>query len=72
MERLYAHLRGLEPRHVNVWYAHNNLPGTDGERERDSQLRSANIVLFLVSPEFISSREHYQKEVLPAMLVLNA
>ena len=67
MERLDAHLRGLEPRHVSVWYAHNSLPGTDGERERDSQLYSADIILFLVSPDFISSREHNLKEVLPAM-----
>jgi TIR domain len=67
MEAFTAHLRGLESQHVSVWYAHNILPGTEWERERDSQLHSAHIILFLVSSDFISSHEQYEKEVLPAM-----
>ncbi len=68
MESLHKHLRrALELRHISIWYTHSILPGREWERERDSQVHSADIILFLVSADFIDSRDLYDKEVLPAM-----
>lgn len=67
MESFHKHLQRLQPQHLSVWYAQDMLPGTQWERERDSQLQSAHLILFLVSSDFIDSNELYQKEVLPAM-----
>ena len=72
MERFRAHSRVLERLNVSIWYADNVSPGTEWERERDSQLTAAKLVLFLVSVDFISSREHRDKEILPAMARYNA
>jgi hypothetical protein len=69
MESFHAHLRVLEIQHpqVCIWYAHRVLPGAEWERERDSQLQSAHLILFLVSSDFLNSHEQYEKTVLPAM-----
>lgn len=67
MEGLRVHLRMLERMNVSVWYAHDILPGTEWERERDEQLHASDIILLLVSPYLIGSPEYYDKEVLPAM-----
>ncbi|HTK06969.1 MAG TPA: toll/interleukin-1 receptor domain-containing protein [Ktedonobacteraceae bacterium] len=68
MESFYAHLRGLKrPRDLSVWYADDILPGKQWELERNSQLQAAHIILLLVSSDFISSHEQYEKEVPLAM-----
>jgi hypothetical protein len=67
MESFSKHLRTLESQQVSIWYARDMLPGADWEQERDRQLHSAHLILLLVSPEFISSPEQRQKEVLPTM-----
>lgn len=67
MEGLRAHLRMLEIRHASIWYTHNTLPGAQWQRERDRQLQSAHLILFLVSSDFLNSREHYEQVLLPAM-----
>lgn len=65
------HLRVLEIQRAQVWYAHTVLPGTRWERERDNQLQTAHIILFLISADFIdtfiSSREQYERTVVPVM-----
>lgn len=67
MESFHKHLRVLELQHVGIEYAHNVLPGTEWELERDSRLHAAHIILLLVSADFVSSPEHYEQEVLPAI-----
>lgn len=67
IERLRAQLRVLEPQRVSIWYQHDILPGTEWEAERARQLRSAHIILFLVSPDFVSSYASDQKEIVLAM-----
>lgn len=68
MARFYAHIRWvLKPQGIAFWYAENILPGQEWKRKRDSQLHTAHITLFLVSPDFISSDEHIYQEVLPAI-----
>jgi TIR domain len=67
MESFHAHLRALEIQHVSIWYAHRVLPGAEWERERDSHLQSAHLILLLVSSDFIGSHELYKKTVLPSM-----
>lgn len=67
MERLHTHMRILELNGVSIWGMHTMLPGTNWGQERDSYLHAANIVLLLISADFISSPEQYQKEALPAI-----
>lgn len=68
MARFHAHIRRVaELQGIAFWYAENTLPGQDWKRERDSQLHTAHITLFLTSPDFIDSDEHIDQEVLPAI-----
>jgi hypothetical protein len=67
VERFCAHMRVLELLDVDIWYAHTMLPGAEWERERDRQLQAANLILLLISADFIGSHAHYSKEVLLAM-----
>ena len=67
MEKLYAHVQVLEFQHISIWYPRHVLPGEEWERERDNQLHSAHLILFLVSSAFLKSREQQKKMVLPAM-----
>ncbi len=64
---LRAQLRTLELLNVDIWYIDNLLLGRDWQRERDRQLRAANITLFLISADFINSHEQYDEEVPLAM-----
>lgn len=63
MERLRAHLRGVERLGVSVWYMQDILPGTEWRKERDRQLQAAHLLLLLVSPDFLSASEQSEKEV---------
>ncbi len=52
---------------VHAWYDRKIGPGKEWEGEIDEHLNSANIILLLVSPKFISSEYCYDVEMTRAM-----
>jgi hypothetical protein len=64
MERFHAHLRRvLELEQVSIEYPHNLPPGVEQASELARRLHSADIIMFLVSADFMNLDEHYEKEV---------
>jgi TIR domain len=52
---------------VDAWYDRKILPGTDFGAEIDNRLCGSQLVLFLVSPDFLASGYCYEKEMARAM-----
>ena len=52
---------------VTVWHDRKILPGQEWGQEIDRNLESAEIVLLLVSPDFLASNYAYGREMLRAM-----
>lgn len=68
VEGFHAHVRRvLEFEDVSIEYLDDIRAGAEREHERDKRLHSAHIVLLLLSADFMSMHEHYEKEVLPAI-----
>lgn len=68
LEKLKSHLRPLQRKgFIDVWYDRNIGAGTEWEREIDKQLDMAQIVLLLVSPDFIDSDYCYSIEMKHAL-----
>lgn len=57
----------LKPQHrqglIHFWHDRGISAGTEWEQEIEQQLHSAQIVLLLVSPDFIASDYCYNKEM---------
>jgi hypothetical protein len=63
-DKLAMHLSVMQ--HLNQitsWHDHEIKPGTNWEEEIDIQLNTANIILLLVSPDFMASRYCYGVEM---------
>ncbi|HEV2656567.1 MAG TPA: toll/interleukin-1 receptor domain-containing protein, partial [Ktedonobacteraceae bacterium] len=55
-QELVKHLRGLKQQElIDVWYDRNISPGAAWEREIETHLSEAQIILLLISSDFISS-----------------
>jgi hypothetical protein len=52
---------------ISVWHDRKILPGQEWDREIDKNLGSAEIVLLLVSPDFLASDYAYSREMLRAL-----
>src|SRR6266571_8973738 len=52
---------------LNVWHDRQISPGTEWEREIDTHLNTAHIILLLVSPDFMDSDYCYGIEMKKAM-----
>jgi hypothetical protein len=52
---------------ISVWHDRKILPGQEWDREIDKNLESADIVLLLVSPDFLASDYAYGREMLRAL-----
>lgn len=52
---------------IDVWYDREISAGTEWERELDKQLNTAQIILLLVSPDFMDSDYCYGVEMKRAM-----
>jgi len=48
---------------ISVWYDRKILPGQEWDREIDKNLESADIILLLISPDFIASDYAYGREM---------
>jgi hypothetical protein len=55
-QELVKHLRGLKLQGlIDVWYDRNISPGAEWEREIETHLSEAQIILLLISSDFVSS-----------------
>jgi hypothetical protein len=52
---------------ISVWYDRKILPGHEWGQEIDQNLESADVVLSLVSPDFLASDYAYSREMLRAL-----
>src|SRR5689334_22550387 len=67
-EQLARHLSPLRRlRYITGWYDRDIQAGTDWERESETRLDTANIILLLISADFFSSDYHYTVEMQRAL-----
>jgi TIR domain len=52
---------------INIWHDRKILPGQEWDQEIDRNLESAEIILLLVSPDFLGSDYAYGREMLRAL-----
>lgn len=65
---LEKHLRVLKRQGIiNIWHDRNIGAGTEWENEIDNHLKTARLILLLVSPDFLDSDYCYSKEMTQAM-----
>src|SRR5438309_1360834 len=66
LQFLEAFLKHLAPLRstglIRTWYDREMTPGTDWDREIQHQLERADIVILLVSPDFLASDYCYTRE----------
>src|SRR5438128_1203057 len=68
LNKLKTHLSPLRRMGlINMWYDRNISAGTYWEREIDSHLNTSNVILLLVSPDFIDSDYCYDIEMQKAL-----
>src|SRR5258708_4903130 len=67
-EQLERHLASLKRQHhITTWYDREILPGAAWEKEIDTHLNAAHIILLLVSPDFMASDYCYGIEMKRAL-----
>jgi hypothetical protein len=68
LKKLKTHLRPLQRAGlIDVWYDRNISAGTDWEQQIKDQLNTAQIILLLVSPDFMDSDYSYDIEMQRAL-----
>src|SRR5207249_6348352 len=68
LEKLKQHLKPLQRQGlIDIWYDRDISAGTEWESEIKKHLNSADIILLLVSPAFMSSDYCYSVEMLHAL-----
>ena len=72
MKELLNHLESLRRSYIrqgyiNGWYDGEILPGTDWTEEINENLNKANIILLLISADFLASKYCYEVEVKKAL-----
>ncbi len=64
LKKLQTHLRPLQRQGlIDVWHDRNISAGTEWEQKIDEHISSAQIILLLVSPDFMASDYCYGKEM---------
>jgi hypothetical protein len=68
LNKLKRHLRPLQRQGlIDVWYDRDISAGTEWEKEIDKHLNKANIILLLISPDFMDSEYCYGIEMKRAL-----
>jgi WD40 repeat protein/energy-coupling factor transporter ATP-binding protein EcfA2 len=62
-DKLANHLKSLEQQGVIAWHDRDITAGEEWKNEIDSHLESANIILVLISPDFLASEYCYNIEM---------
>lgn len=66
--QLEKHLKQLErDGHINSWYAHQINPGDNYAEQIAQNLNEAEIILVLISPDFLASDYHHDVELTRAL-----
>lgn len=69
IERLKTHLMSLYRQElIDIWYDRIISPGSDWQREIDNHLGSAQLILLLISPDFMASNYCYSIEMQRALM----
>src|SRR5215813_6087717 len=67
-DKLDLHLASLKRSGwITSWYDGEIIPGTQWEEEINDRLNTADIILLLISPDFIDSDYCYSKEMIQAI-----
>ncbi len=73
MDKLEAHLSMLKYNgQIEIWHAGKITAGMDRDRERSIQLQRADIVLLLVSSDYLASHQCYEVEATQVVQMANA
>ena len=73
LNKLKVYLRPLHRQGlIDVWYDRNISAGTEWEQEIDKHLNEANIILLLISSNFMDSDYCYSIEMQRALCIHNA
>src|SRR5579863_6395499 len=68
LNKLKTHLRPLQRQGlIEMWHDRDINAGTQWEREIDKHLNIAQIILLLISPDFMDSEYCYSKEMFRAL-----
>src|SRR5216683_1299922 len=68
LNKLKTHLKPLQRQGlIDVWYDRDITAGSEWEREIDAQLDNAQIILLLISPDFMDSDYCYGIEMQRAL-----
>jgi hypothetical protein len=68
LAELETHLSPLRRQGVIVtWHSLNIIPGTNAEEERSKHLNNAQVILLLISPDFLASDHCYDQEMMRAI-----
>jgi hypothetical protein len=63
-DKLEKHLSGLKRQGViSAWHDRQIVAGSEWEEEIDRHLKTADIILLLVSPDFVASKYCYEVEL---------
>ena len=63
VDKLKIHLRPLQRQGLIDWYDRNTSAGTEWGKEIDRHLNEAQIILLLLSPDFLASDYCWSKEI---------
>ena len=73
MDKLEAHLSMLKYNgQIEIWHAGKIIAGTDREYERSTHLQNADIILLIVSSDYLASHQCYEVEATQAIQMDNA
>src|SRR5215472_3283945 len=68
IDRLKIQLKSLQRQgYIDIWYDRDISAGTEWQREIDKQLNMAQLILLLVSPDFLNSDYCYSLEMKRAL-----
>src|SRR5579864_3276268 len=68
LSKLKSHLKALQRQGlIDLWYDHDISAGTEWEQEINDQINAAEIILLLISPDFIASDYCYGVEMKRAL-----
>ena len=68
LKKLQTHLKPLQRQGlIDIWHDRDINAGTEWEREIDNHLNDAQIILLIISPDFMASEYCYSKEMQRAM-----
>ncbi len=66
-QKLYTSLKALRSTNFTFWSSRDLIAGQESSHQINTHLNNAQIILILVSPDYLSSDDLYEHQLLPAM-----